>query len=125
MEEDPKELIKKFVVELLKRASEIEETVGSANPVLGVYKKFNEDDKGEQYGGYLINEARVKLSKETAKSYVNWVKQVPVFGFNSGRYDINMIKEYFVEKSYFTFRCKCSQKRKFLHVSLDAKFQIS
>ena len=97
VEEDPKELIKKFVVELIKRASEIEETVCLSNSVLGVYKKFNEDDKGEQYGGYLINEARVKLSKETAKSYVNWVKQVPVFGFNSGRYDINMIKEYFVE----------------------------
>ena len=96
-EEDPKELNKKFVVELLKRASEIEETVWLSNPVLGVYKKFNEDDKGEQYGGYLINEARVKLSKETAKSYVNWVKQVPVFCFNSGRYDINMIKEYFVK----------------------------
>ena len=97
VEEDPKELIKKFVVELLKRASEIEEKVGWANYVLGVRRKFNEDDKGEQYGGYLINEARVKLSKETAKSYVNWVKQVPVFGFNSGRYDINMIKEYFVK----------------------------
>ena len=41
---------------------------------------MNEDDQGEQYGGYLINEAMVKLSKETAKSYVNWVKQVPVFG---------------------------------------------
>ena len=97
VEEDPKKLIKKFVVELLKRAREIEETVWLSNPVLGVYKKFNEDDQGEQYGGYLINEARVKLSKETAKSYVNWVKQVPVFGFNSGRYDINIIKEYFVE----------------------------
>ena len=97
VEEDPKKLIKKFVVELLKRARQIEETVWLSNPVLGVYKKFNEDDQGEQYGGYLINEARVKLSKETAKSYVNWVKQVPVFGFNSGRYDINMIKEYFVE----------------------------
>ena len=97
VEEDPKKLIKKFVVELLKRARQIEETVWLSNPVLGVYKKFNEDDKGEQYGGYLINEAMVKLSKETAKSYVNWVKQVPVFGFNSGRYDINMIKEYFVE----------------------------
>ena len=83
--------------EKLKRASEIEETVWLSNPVLGVYKKFNEDDKGEQYGGYLINEARVRLPKETAKSYVNWVKQVPVFGFNSGRYDINMIKEYFVK----------------------------
>ena len=97
VEEDPKKLAERFVVELLKRAREIEETVWLSNPVLGVYKKFNEDDKGEQYGGYLINEARVKLSKETAKSYGNWVKQVPVFGFNSGRYDINMIKEYFVE----------------------------
>ena len=97
VEEDPKKLAERFVVELLKRAREIEETVWLSNPVLGVYKKFNEDDKGDQYGGYLINEARVKLSKETAKSYVNWVKQVPVFGFNSGRYDINMIKEYFVE----------------------------
>ena len=125
MEEDPKELNKKLVVELLKRARQIEETVWLSNPVLGVRRKMNEDDQGDQYGGYLINEARVKLSKETAKSYVNWVKQVPVFGFNSGRYDINMIKEYFRRKSYFTFRCKCSQKRKFLHVSLDAKFQIS
>ena len=97
VEEDPKELDKKFVVELLKRAREIEEKVESANYVLGVRRKMNEDDKGDQYGGYLINEARVKLSKETAKSYVNWVKQVPVFGFNSGRYDINMIKEYFVK----------------------------
>ena len=97
VEEDPKKLIKKFVVELLKRARQIEETVWLSNPVLGVRRKMNEDDQGEQYGGYLINEAMVKLSKETAKSYVNWVKQVPVFGFNSGRYDINMIKEYFVE----------------------------
>ena len=97
VEEDPKKLAERFVDELLKRASEIEEKVGSANPVFGVYKKFDEEDKGEQYGGYLINEERVRLPKETAKSYVNWVKQVPVFGFNSGRYDINMIKEYFVK----------------------------
>ena len=97
VEEDPKKLAERFVAELLKRASEIEEKVGSANQVLGVYKKIKKDDKGEQYGGYLINEERVRLPKETAKSYVNWVKQVPVFGFNSGRYDINMIKEYFVK----------------------------
>ena len=97
MEEDPKKLIKKFVVELLKRARQIEGKVESENYVFGVRRKINEDDQGDQYGGYLINEERVKLSRETAKSYVNWVKQVPVFGFNSGRYDINMIKEYFVE----------------------------
>ena len=58
---------RKFVKELLKRARQIEETVWLSNPVLGVYKKFNEDDQGEQYGGYLINEARVKLSKENCK----------------------------------------------------------
>ena len=97
VEEDPKKLNKKFVGELLKRASEIEEKVGCSNYVLGVRRKMNEYDKGEQYGGYLINEERVRLPKEAAKSYVNWVKQVPVFGFNSGRYDINMIKEYFVK----------------------------
>ena len=97
VEEDPKKLAERFVDELLKRASEIEEKVGSANQVLGVYKKFDEEDKREQYGGYLINEERVRLPKETAKSYVNWVKKAPVFGFNSGRYDINMIKEYFVK----------------------------
>ena len=97
MDEDPKKLNMKFVDELLTRASAIEEVVGCSNYVLGVRRKMNEYDKGEQYGGYLINEGRVSLPKETAKRYVNWVKQVPVFGFNSGRYDINMIKEYFVK----------------------------
>ena len=51
MEEDPKKLAKRFVDELLKRASEIEEKVGSANYVLGVRRKMNEEDKGDQYGG--------------------------------------------------------------------------
>ena len=64
MEEDPKELNKKFVVELLKRASEIEEKVGSANYVLGVRRKMNEYDKGDQYGGYLINEGGLNLPKK-------------------------------------------------------------
>ena len=67
VEEDPKKLAKRFVDELLKRASEIEEKVGSANYVLGVRRKMNEDDKGEQYGGYLIKEGLVSLSKETAE----------------------------------------------------------
>ena len=71
VEEDPKKLAERFVDELLKRASEIEEKVGSANPVLGVRRKMNEYDKGEACGGYLINEERVRLPKETAKRYVN------------------------------------------------------
>ena len=27
-----------------------------------------------------------------------WVNQVPVIGFNSGKYDLNMVKEYSVKK---------------------------
>ena len=99
VDEDPKNLVKRFVEDLLKRASEIEERVWLSYQVLGVYKKCENEQSGnkEQYGGYLIKEEWVRLPKETAKRYVNWVKQVPVFGFNSGRYDINMIKEYFVK----------------------------
>ena len=50
MEEDPKELNKKFVVELLKRASEIEEKVGPANYVLGVIKNLIKMIKGTNMG---------------------------------------------------------------------------
>ena len=50
VEEDPKELNKKFVVELLKRARQIEETVWLSNPVLGVRRKMNEDDQGDHMG---------------------------------------------------------------------------
>ena len=50
VEEDPKKLNKKFLGELLKRVSEIEEKVGSANPVLGVYKKLIKMIKGNNMG---------------------------------------------------------------------------
>ena len=29
---------------------------------------------------------------------IKWIGQVPVIGFNSGKYDLNMIKQYFVER---------------------------
>ena len=39
----------------------------------------------------------VHLPKKVLNLWKTWTEQVPVFGFNSGRYDINMIKEYFVK----------------------------
>ena len=41
-------------------------------------------------------DVRVHLPDKVKNQWDNWVNQVPVFGFNSGRYDLNMIKEYFV-----------------------------
>ena len=37
-----------------------------------------------------------RLPKKTQISWNQWVNQVPVLGFNSGKYDLNLIKEHFV-----------------------------
>ena len=28
---------------------------------------------------------------------MNWVNQVPAFGFNSGKYDVKLVKEHFIK----------------------------
>ena len=38
------------------------------------------------------------LPAEVKKEWIQWVDQVPVIGFNSGKYDIYMLKKYFVNK---------------------------
>ena len=38
------------------------------------------------------------LPGEVHKKWRQWVNQVPVIGFNSGKYDLNMVKEYFVKE---------------------------
>ena len=43
----------------------------------------------------------VMLPKKVKENWKEWVNQVPVVGFNSGKYDVNMIKEYFVKRISF------------------------
>ena len=74
--QDPENLIKSFVEDLKGRQRKIAEEVES------LYPQPESDEDGE---------------KKENPIWRNWVNQVPVFGFNSGRYDINMIKEYFVK----------------------------
>ena len=38
------------------------------------------------------------LPNEVQKQWRQWVNQVPVIGFNSGKYDLNTVKSYFVKK---------------------------
>ena len=40
----------------------------------------------------------IGLSNKAHKRMLEWCAQVPVVGFNSGRYDLNLIKEHFVEE---------------------------
>ena len=32
------------------------------------------------------------LPSRVQSAWLNWVSQIPIFGFNSGKYDLNMIK---------------------------------
>ena len=111
MDKDPGNLVKKFVEDLLERQGKIAKEVKSLYKLPGC-------EEEERCGQWFFVE-KVHLPKKVKNLWKTWAEQVPVFGFNSGRYDINMIKEY-REKSCRNFKRECDQKRKFLHVSLTA-----
>ena len=79
VDQDPENLIKSFMRDLKERQRKISEEVDSLYPL----PKSTDDS--------------VHLPVNVQNLWKTWVKQVPVFVFNSGRYDINMIKEYFVK----------------------------
>ena len=87
VDEDPENLVKRFVEDLRERQRKIAKKVDSLYPRPG---GVEEDDEEE---GYV---EMVHLPKKVRNLWKTWVNQVPVFGFNSGRYDLNMIKKYFV-----------------------------
>ena len=86
MDEDPENLVKRFVEDLMKRQRKIAKKVDSLYLLPGGRE---EEEEGEVESIHLPKKVRIL--------WRNWVNQVPVFGFNSGRYDINMIKEYFAK----------------------------
>ena len=75
-ERDPKELIRKFMEELERRGKNIRTKVRD---------EFMPAD---------VN----LLPKDQRKKIEEWCDQVPVLGFNSGTYDLNLIKNYFAER---------------------------
>ena len=81
VDQDPGNLNNSFMGEIMRRQIKIAEATESLYPQL----ESDEDEK-DDWG-----------EKKENPIWRNWVNQVPVFGFNSGRYDINMIKEYFVK----------------------------
>ena len=72
---NPDEFIKDFINDLQLPVKTIAEKVSSMYPMI--------DEES------IIEAVR--------KQWEEWCNQVPVLGFNSGKYDINMIKEYFVK----------------------------
>ena len=85
VDQDLENLIKSFVEDLKERQRKIAEEVNSLYPL----PESDESDESD--------EAEAHLPDKVRNLWVTWVNQVPVFGFNSGSYDINMIKEYFAK----------------------------
>ena len=48
------------------------------------------------------------LPGEVKEQWRQWVNQVPVIGFNSGKYDLNIVKEYFVKKISYNKDDECN-----------------
>ena len=49
------------------------------------------------------------LPGEVQKQWKQWVNQVSVIGFNSGKYYINMVKKYFVKKIAYNKDGECNE----------------
>ena len=81
VDQDPGNLNNSFMGEIMRRQIKIAEATESLYP-----QPESDEDEKDDWG-----------EKKENPIWRNWVNQVPVFGFNSGRYDINMIKEYFVK----------------------------
>ena len=75
-EKDPANLVHKFMEELERRGKNIRDQVRAA----------------------FIPEDMIMLTKAQHLKIEEWCNQVPVLGFNSGRYDLNLIREHFAER---------------------------
>ena len=75
-ERDPAELVRKFVEELERRGKSIQ----------------------DQARAVLVPEDVDLLPKAQREKIYEWCNQVPVLGFSSGRYDLNVIKKHFIEQ---------------------------
>ena len=49
------------------------------------------------------------LPGELKEQRRRWVNQVLVTGFNSGKYDFNMVKGYFVKEVYYNKEQECNE----------------
>ena len=49
------------------------------------------------------------LPGEVKEQWRQWVNQVPVIGFNSRKYDLNMVKEYFVKEISYNKNDECNK----------------
>ena len=95
----------------------LKEEWDSADKECGLEEAENEDEVG--------GKNRTNPFKKLHDQLFSWLQQLPVIGFNSGKYDMNMIKRFFVP--LMLTPCEggprrilfCNQTTEYVHVFLD------
>ena len=65
------------------------------------------------------------LPHEAKKQWKQWVNQVPVIGFNSGKYHLNVLKKYFVKKIAYNKDGECNEDKFVAKKENDYMFLIT
>jgi len=100
-ERDPEELVCKFMEELERRAENIRAQVRAE----------------------FVPEDVHLLTKGQREKIYEWCNQVPVLGFNSGFYDLNVIEKYFVDRlTEITPKPKVGAKGKKKNIRSNPRF---
>ena len=88
VDENPERLTERFIKALTQKHEEIVLDVLKRHPYLSDFKM---------------------LPAEVTKRWIQWVNQVPVIGIKSGKFDINMVKKYFVSKISYNNEDECNE----------------
>ena len=88
VDKNPKRLIKQFIKTLTEKQEAIAADVLKQHSYLSDFQM---------------------LPGEVKEQWRQWVNQVPVISFNSGKYDLNMVKEYFVKKISYNMEDECNE----------------
>ena len=88
IDKKPKRLIKGFIEVLTEKQEAIAADVLKQHPYLSYFQM---------------------LPGEVKEQWRQWFNQVPVIGFNSGKYDLNMVKEYFVKEISYNKEGECNE----------------
>ena len=118
------ESLKPSYESILDKLKMLKEVRGSAEKECGLEEDENEDEVG--------GKNRTNPFKNLQGQFFSWLQQLPVIGFNSGQYELNMIKRFFVPlmltpceyqddscfviKRQNTFMCFSTNKLRFLDI---------
>ena len=88
VDKKPKRLIKRFIEALTEKQEAIAAYVLKQHPYPSDFQM---------------------LLGKVQKQWRQWVNQVPVIGFNSGKYDINLGKEFFLKEISYNKEDECNE----------------